>query len=250
MENICTENSFLELIDIVDIVDIGYINTVDISVDEDESFCLSNGIISHNSAKNGVLACRDAQIFGAFPIRGKFRNVRELTSAVVMKNEEVQQIMASIGLRLGEPPSNLRYGKIYLYSDADPDGDGIGGLLINFFAKYWPELFDRGQMYRVMTPLLIAKKKGEKDIPFYTYEEYEKWQKNQGSKIKAWEILYKKGLGALENDEYDEIINNPRTVKITRDKDSNNSLEVWFGDNSDLRKERILELQNRNKNGN
>ena len=208
----------------------------------DRSQCIL-GVFEGDSAKNGVDACRNAQLFGAFPIRGKFRNVRELTTAQVVKNEEVVQLMSSIGLRLGEPPNNLRYYKIYLYTDADPDGDGISGLLINFFYKYWPELFERGMVYRIMTPLLIAKK-GDKALEFYTAVEFDEWQtKNDVSK---WEILYKKGLGSLEDDEYDPIINNPRKVQILADTSSNDTLEVWFGPDSDLRKERILKIEAKN----
>ena len=51
---------------------------------------------------------------------------------------------------------NLRYGKIYIYTDADPDGNSIAAQLINFFAKYWPELFQRGIIYKVMTPLVVS----------------------------------------------------------------------------------------------
>jgi ATP-dependent exoDNAse (exonuclease V) alpha subunit len=32
---------------------------------------------------------------------------------------------------------------LLFYVDADVDGNSIAGLLINFFYKYWPEMFDR-----------------------------------------------------------------------------------------------------------
>ena len=88
-----------------------------------------------------------------------------------------------------------------------------------------------------MTPLVVAKK-GSKSINFYTSEEFDKWsQKNQ---VKSWEIEYKKGLAALEDLEYAEIIKNPFLVQIKNDKDYKSSLEAWFGKDSTPRKERIL----------
>jgi DNA topoisomerase-2 len=107
--------------------------------------------------------------------------------------------MASLGLKLGEEPKNLRYGRIYIYTDADPDGNSIAALLINFFNRFWPELFDQGRVYKVMTPLVVAKK-GKESLSFYTNEEFEEWMTK--TKSSSWDIEYKKGLAALENAEF------------------------------------------------
>jgi hypothetical protein len=58
--------------------------------------------------------------------------------------------------------------------------------------------------------------------------------------LKQFEIKYKKGLAALVDDEYQDIINNPRMTLITKDDISSNSLDIWFGKNSDLRKTELL----------
>src|SRR5690606_33504994 len=83
------------------------------------------GIFEGLSALSAVRQFRDPQVFGAFPLKGKFLNVSELTNSSVIQNDEVVQLMASLGIKLGEEPENLRYGKIYIYTDADPDGDSI-----------------------------------------------------------------------------------------------------------------------------
>jgi DNA gyrase/topoisomerase IV subunit B len=59
--------------------------------------------------------------------------------------------MASIGLKLGQDINlkDLRYGRILFYVDADVDGNSIAGLLINFFHKYWTDMFDRRMIYKV-----------------------------------------------------------------------------------------------------
>jgi DNA topoisomerase-2 len=195
------------------------------------------GIYEGLSAVSAVRKFRDTQTIGAFPLKGKFINISEMKSSEIIKNDEAVQLMASLGLRLGEEPKGLRYGRIYIYTDADPDGSHIAATLINFFDRFWPELFDQGRVYKVMTPLVVAKK-GKESLNFYTNEEFEKWLSK--NKTSAWNIEYKKGLGALEDAEYEEIIKNPYLVQIKNDKSYKESLESWFGSDSQPRKEKIL----------
>ena len=197
------------------------------------------GIFEGMSALSAVRKFRDPQSFGAFPLKGKFINVSEMSNSNVIQNDEAIQLMASLGIKLGEEPGDLRYGKVYIYTDADPDGDSIAGLLINFFNKYWPELFSSGCIFKVMTPLVVAKK-GKEVIPFYSNEEYSVWEKKTGAK--GWDTEYKKGLAALEDFEYREIIHNPVLIKIQNDKLYKDSLNDWFGTDSAMRKEKLLKL--------
>lgn len=205
---------------------------------KDRSKCVL-GIFEGNSALSAVRKFRDPQTFGAFPLKGKFLNVSEMTNSGVIQNDEAVQLMASLGIKLGEDPVDLRYGKIYIYTDADPDGDSIAGLLMNFFNKYWPELFQQGRIFKVMTPLVVAKK-GKEVKSFYSNEEFQAWSKKAGSK--GWETEYKKGLAALEDFEYSEIIHNPVLVKMENDRDYKESLNDWFGTDSTVRKEKLLKL--------
>ena len=195
------------------------------------------GIYEGLSALSAVRKFRDTQTQGAFPLKGKFLNVSEMKSAEIIKNEEAVQLMASLGLKLGEEPKGLRYGRVYIYTDADPDGNSIAALLINFFNRFWPELFDQGRIYKVMTPLVFAKK-GKDSINFYTNDEFDKWSAN--NKAHTWNIEYKKGLAALEDLEYEEIIKDPKVVQLKNDKEYKESLNAWFGADSAPRKERIL----------
>ena len=197
------------------------------------------GIFEGMSALSAVRKFRDPQTFGAFPLKGKFLNVSEMTNSGVIQNDEVVQLMASLGIKLGEEPGDLRYGKVYIYTDADPDGDSIAGLLINFFNKYWPELFEQGRVFKVMTPLVVAKK-GKEVKPFYSNEEYSEWEKKTGAK--GWDVEYKKGLAALEDVEYRDIIHSPVLVKLQNDKNFKDSLNDWFGSDSEPRKEKLLKL--------
>lgn len=115
------------------------------------------------------------------------------------------------------------------------DGDSITALLLNFFSK-WRGLFDLGKIYRCLTPLLVIKK-AKVTKYFYTQTEWEEYQEKNS--LSGWNIEYKKGLGALEDEEYEDMIQNPRKVKLSWDDLSEEMLECWFGDDSSLRKKQL-----------
>lgn len=202
----------------------------------------SLGLFEGDSASGAFRKYRSPDTMGAFSLKGKFINVSEITNQKLVQNTEAVNLMAAIGLKLGQAVElkHLRYGKVLLYTDADVDGNSISALLINFFYKYWPEVFDRGMIYKVETPIVVAvpKAKKAKKILFYTQTEYNDWADK--ADMKQYEIKYKKGLAALVDDEYQDIINNPRMTKISKDDISTEYLDIWFGKNADLRKTELL----------
>ena len=197
-------------------------------------------IFEGDSASGAFRKHRDPSLQGAFPIRGKFINVSELPPTKVIQNKEVNALLMALGLQMGVPPANLRYGKILIYADADPDGDAITGLLVNFFGRYWPELLEQERVWRVQTPLVVAKK-GNQTKWFYTQEEFEAWVTGlTQAAARKWDIAYKKGLAALEDDEYREIIQNPRMFAITPGPNLRSVLDCWFGKDPAARKAKLL----------
>jgi DNA topoisomerase-2 len=202
----------------------------------------SLGLFEGDSASGAFRKYRSPETMGAFSLKGKFINVSEITNQKLVQNTEAVNLMAAIGLKLGQAVElkHLRYGKVLLYTDADVDGNSISALLINFFYKYWPEVFDRGMIYKVETPIVVAvpKAKKAKKILFYTQIEYNDWADK--ADMKQYEIKYKKGLAALVDDEYQDIINSPRMTKISKDEISTEYLDIWFGKNADLRKTELL----------
>jgi DNA topoisomerase-2 len=202
----------------------------------------SIGLFEGDSAISAFRKYRDPQTMGAFALKGKFVNVSEMTNQKLVQNDEVVNLMAAVGLKLGQTIDlkSLRYGRILFYVDADVDGNSIAGLLLNFFYKYWPDMFDRRMVYKVETPIVVAvpKSKTKKKVLFYSQTEYNDWASKND--LKNYEIKYKKGLAALVDDEYQDIINNPRMTLITKDELSEGSLDIWFGKNSDLRKTELL----------
>ena len=202
----------------------------------------SIGLFEGDSAISAFRKYRTPETMGAFALKGKFVNVSEITNQKLVQNDEAVNLMASIGLKLGQPidVKNLRYGRVLIFTDADMDGNAISALLINFFYKYWPDMFERKMIYKVETPIVVAipKAKTKKKVLFYTQGEYNTWAEQND--LKQFEIKYKKGLAALVDDEYDDIINRPRLTLITKDDASKGSLETWFGKSADLRKNELL----------
>lgn len=228
------------LIKILDITKGPIVNMVDISVEDDESFVLSNGIVSHNSAISGLVAARNPDIHGGLPLRGKPMNVREVTAAVAMKNEVLSRIMASIGLVPNTRVNRhmLRYGKILITTDADEDGKNIAGLLVNFFYTFWKELFDPDKepmVYIFDTPLIIAVK--GKQRKYWYNEDYHKFNPDD---YKGWEITRAKGLAALKKEDWKVILENPKLIPIVDDGNMETALTLLFSKTTrDERKEWI-----------
>lgn len=206
-----------------------------------ERWRCSLSLFEGDSASSAFRKYRDPQTQGAFSLRGKFINAAEINTQKLIQNNEVVNLMGALGLKLGQKviPGTLRYGRILFYCDADHDGSSIVGLLINFLFKYWPELFDSPMVFKAETPIVVSKNiKTKKKISFYTQDEYNKWLSSINTK--DWEIEYKKGLAALVDEEYSEIINNPRLTQITSDDVSKEYLNIWFGKESELRKIEML----------
>ena len=110
--------------------------------------------------------------------------------------------------------NKLRYGKILLAADADPDGASIRNLLIEMFWWLCPELITNGHIYTTMPPLFrITTQKTEylylKDAA--ALEEYKRL--HQGEK---YLVNRNKGLGEQDSDELAEALLNEETRNVAQ----------------------------------
>lgn len=203
-----------------------------------------------DSPMAGFRKYRNPETQGAFPLRGKSLNVREVSESKAIQNQEIKSIIGALGLQFGKSPfvydkkgnlieDNLRYGEIHIYSDADVDGISCASLLVNIFERWWPELFKEHRVARCETPVIIAKnKKTGKCLNFYYDDEWDAWVKK--NKTDGWDIEYKKGLAALDDGQYAEIIRNPRLYYYELTEESREKLNLWFGSDSAPRKDELM----------
>lgn len=200
------------------------------------------GIYEGDSAIGSFRKYRNPETMGAFPLKGKFTNVTDVSKSKLSQNDEVIGLMAAIGLKFGEKVdrNKLRYGRIYLVTDQDFDGYSIASLLLNFFNTFWPELFEYEMIYKIDTPLLVATSKVKKNEEYkiYSIDEFNEWLiKND---VNKYNISYKKGLSALSEDNYNDMVNNPKLTLIKKSDICDEKLYIWFGNNSELRKKELL----------
>lgn len=211
-------NKLIKLVKIESIEDVHQMNMVDITVDEDESFHLSSGIISHNSAAKAIQGGRGSNPYiGSFPMRGKVQNVRDRDVAKVLgldkkdKMNEIQKILTIIGLQIGKPVKSLdelRFGKMVATCDADVDGQHITGLLINLFHKFWPELFQLGFVNYLRTPVVLVNLKDKTELEFFTEDDFKKWEATTGQTVKGWTKNYYKGLSKWKTERFAKFLDN------------------------------------------
>lgn len=109
----------LELEDIDSIEDVGYKNCVDIEVEDDNTFTLSNGIISHNSAMAGLVDGLGRSQIGYFATRGVPLNAYDAKVSRIAENKELENIIKILNLKLGAVTQDINYNYIMLANDAD-----------------------------------------------------------------------------------------------------------------------------------
>lgn len=128
-------------------------------------------IVEGDSAAGGLVEGRDAEHVAVFPVRGKIIAAYKAAAEKVFANAEVINLIKAIGLDLDSKThkliydkKKLRYGKIMLAADADPDGASIRNLLIELFWWLCPELIENGHIYTTMPPLFRITTKKNKYI--------------------------------------------------------------------------------------
>lgn len=176
-------------------------------------------IAEGDSAANGLVEARDAEYTAVFPIRGKIIAAYKNSSEKIFANAEVTNIIKAIGLdldvkthKLIYDSKKLRYGKILLAADADPDGASIRNLLIEMFWWLCPELITNGHVYTTIPPLFRVTTKKNEYIYLKDQTALDEYKiKHAGEKFA---INRNKGLGEQDAEELYEALLNPETRNV------------------------------------
>lgn len=164
---------------------------------------------------------------GVFALRGKVLNVRNAKKSKILENEEIKNLMSITGLQLGVnvKKEDLYFQKIVIASDFDGDGHHICGLLCNLFGSLWPDLMRQNVLYRLKTPVIVAKTSKE-SLEFFSLDDYREWEK-KGIKHTP---KYFKGLGSWKTSDFERFLSDEKYItQIIADNEGMDMLEMVFG---------------------
>ena len=145
-------------------------------------------LVEGDSAGGSAEKARDAKTQEVLKLRGKILNVHKDKSQKAFTNNEIIDILKSIGYDPSKKKMDLRVGKIILLTDADVDGGHISSLLLGLLLKVVPDVIKNGMVYALYKAPLFKTNVGSKNVYGRSLAELMKKTNGKGivTRIKGW----------------------------------------------------------------
>lgn len=202
---------------------------------------LVEGDSAGGSAKSG----RDSKYQAILPLRGKVLNCEKARMEDILKNEEINTMIHTIGAGVGSDfaPEDSHYAKVIIMTDADDDGAHIQILLLTFFYRYMKGLIETDRLYVADPPLYKIEYGSNKEYAWTDEERNEILNRLKGKKTNVQRY---KGLGEMNWQELRDTTMAPGSRRLFKVSIEDAALaekrvSVLMGDKVEPRKEWIEE---------
>ena len=217
-------------------------------------------IVEGDSAGGSAVRARDPETQAVLPIRGKILNVERARIDRMLKNNEIQALIAAIGAGIGDRPdpngsegrrvpsegfdiTKARYHKVIVLADADVDGSHIRTLLLTFFYRQMRPLVEAGCVYVAQPPLYSTKVSSSKTVYLLDDTAKDAFLASRPNHKREFQRL--KGLGEMDWQELRSTTMDPGSrsllqVSVEQAAIADDVISILMGDDVEQRKNFIV----------
>lgn len=169
-------------------------------------------VVEGDSAGGTAKQARD-KFQAVLPLKGKVLNAHKTSLNKALSNKEIGTLISALGVRVTPREAyldDLRYHKVIICTDADPDGGHITCLLLTLFHTCMKSLIEEGHLYICELPLYRVLHRGKVHY-IKDDDELAEFRKAHPGKL---ELSRFKGLGEMNEDQLEETAMAPATRRL------------------------------------